>query len=685
MALPPPVENPLKALGSAAAFTLAVGTLEGACAAAPAARVKFAPAYAAANMLPSFVGQKISASTVAALLRMDAATALLAHTPNAALQMAVCRAVRTGVAAFTGVSVVLKMAQRAGCERDRQLELVRSGAALVNPSRFVDASGVQRVRLCDSSGFARAVTQGGALPVLVSGGQRRGACDQEGELVQRVQGGAAVAGRPFYRRVRVDEVSGLSHSICLSYRPSELTADSAAEMLTMIPPSSRRPHRSAVAHGCSSHAKYHRQRRRRQQQQKRHVHGGDCDARRLSRAAAAAAGAHGGSSGGGDAAEAIDVDVRALLLGGIEAWARATALPHGAANRSSSSAVAASDAAAVAATPADAPLQVEVDAVTAEQHGDASAAAAAAAPPSPPPSPALEEPPAAASSPEGAAAAPAGAATETDEQPNAWILIDGVGRGARIAWREVAGAATATASAAAHLAGRIGAAAAASAATRAAASAAAPTAAAPPARTFVYDTDCAASFAWVRERMGERGWTVVPPAAGMRGEGWQQGGRTGEGEGEGGGRKGSGCLPVLVQRSSDAATAAAALAHCAAAAAAGGARCCRCRHGVERGDGDGGCAERCCTAPARAVCAVVQSRGAARLLEQLLRRQSGCACCGDADCQAATAVVCTEDLADEIVAGIGEELARGTPAHLVQAGVDALLDRPFGERHVIAI
>lgn len=195
----------LQHLGIAGLLTALTGAVEGAISVIPSARRQrqFAPSYALLNVLPSFVGQQVSASLI--VNAMGLKPSVLVACPNAALQVAACRMLRTGIAGFTVLHMLVNMSLES---RDSALdydEEVREGNIGPNPALYVN-DGVQTVRLCDSESLVAAIVGGCALPVLLDNSDVQSPYQVNGKGISEIMGWKRGSTKPFYHRIRSDQV-----------------------------------------------------------------------------------------------------------------------------------------------------------------------------------------------------------------------------------------------------------------------------------------------------------------------------------------------------------------------------------------------------------------------------------------------------------------------------------------------
>ncbi|CAM9162490.1 unnamed protein product, partial [Hapterophycus canaliculatus] len=167
-------------LGLATSFVFVVGMAEGARVSAVKGDLKFPIRYAMYNAIPSFVGGKVPASSVASAM---ANAPPLRTCPRAAAHAANLRALRTAVAGYTVLSVVFQVALAGGRGTEAHQQAVAEGLEM--PSLSAASSGAGSgsaggvVRLCGARGLepalvAAAAGRGGyrapVLPVVISGG-----------------------------------------------------------------------------------------------------------------------------------------------------------------------------------------------------------------------------------------------------------------------------------------------------------------------------------------------------------------------------------------------------------------------------------------------------------------------------------------------------------------------------------
>eukprot|EP00752_Nemacystus_decipiens_P010672 g9503.t1 len=172
----------LARLGLATSFVFVVGMAEGARVSALKGDLKFPIRYAIYNAIPSFVGGKVPAASVASAM---ASAPPLRACPRATAHAANLRALRTAVAGYTVLSIVFQVTLAGGRGTQAYQQAVAEGyevpsmatAALTTAGSDGSAGGV--VRLCGARGLepalvAAAVGRGGyrapILPVVISGG-----------------------------------------------------------------------------------------------------------------------------------------------------------------------------------------------------------------------------------------------------------------------------------------------------------------------------------------------------------------------------------------------------------------------------------------------------------------------------------------------------------------------------------
>ncbi|CAB1106706.1 unnamed protein product [Ectocarpus sp. CCAP 1310/34] len=109
----------LARLGLATSFVFVVGMAEGATVSTVKGDLKFPTRYAIYNTIPSFVGGKVPASSVASAM---ATPPPVRACPRAAAHAANLRALRTAVAGYTVLSVVFQVRSRVGVQTTRKKE-----------------------------------------------------------------------------------------------------------------------------------------------------------------------------------------------------------------------------------------------------------------------------------------------------------------------------------------------------------------------------------------------------------------------------------------------------------------------------------------------------------------------------------------------------------------------------------
>ncbi|CAM9883868.1 unnamed protein product [Scytosiphon promiscuus] len=153
---------------------------EGARVSAVKGDLRFPIRYAMYNAIPSFVGGKVPASSVASAM---ANAPPLRACPRAAAHAANLRALRTAVAGYTVLSVVFQVALAGGRGTEAHKRAVAEGLEMPSLSAASSGAGVGSaggvVRLCGARGLepalvAAAAARGGyrspVLPVVISGG-----------------------------------------------------------------------------------------------------------------------------------------------------------------------------------------------------------------------------------------------------------------------------------------------------------------------------------------------------------------------------------------------------------------------------------------------------------------------------------------------------------------------------------
>ncbi|CAM9538036.1 unnamed protein product, partial [Ectocarpus fasciculatus] len=172
------VPDHLARLGLATSFVFVVGMAEGATVSALKGDLKFPTRYAIYNTIPSFVGGKVPASSVASAM---ATPPPVRACPRAAAHAANLRALRTAVAGYTVLSVVFQVALAGGRGMEGYQQAVADGLEVpsLSASGFGNRSAGGVVRLCGARGLEPALVapvagRGGyrtpILPVVVSGG-----------------------------------------------------------------------------------------------------------------------------------------------------------------------------------------------------------------------------------------------------------------------------------------------------------------------------------------------------------------------------------------------------------------------------------------------------------------------------------------------------------------------------------
>ncbi|CAM9676267.1 unnamed protein product, partial [Ectocarpus sp. 8 AP-2014] len=212
----------LARLGLATSFVFVVGMAEGATVSALKGDLKFPTRYAIYNTIPSFVGGKVPASSVASAM---ATPPPVRACPRAAAHAANLRALRTAVAGYTVLSVVFQVALAGGRGMEAYQQAVADGLEVpsLSASGFGDGSAGGVVRLCGARGLEPALVapvagRGGyrtpILPVVVSGGgfgHRSGGWRSSDPASSFLPEGALsavakVSPRPCYYRIGGDRV-----------------------------------------------------------------------------------------------------------------------------------------------------------------------------------------------------------------------------------------------------------------------------------------------------------------------------------------------------------------------------------------------------------------------------------------------------------------------------------------------
>ncbi|CAN0219956.1 unnamed protein product [Ectocarpus sp. 6 AP-2014] len=212
----------LARLGLATSFVFVVGMAEGATVSALKGDLKFPTRYAIYNTIPSFVGGKVPASSVASAM---ATPPPVRACPRAAAHAANLRALRTAVAGYTVLSVVFQVALAGGRGMEAYQQAVADGLEVPSwsASGFGDGSTGGVVRLCGARGLEPALVapmagRGGyrtpILPVVVSGGgfgHRSGGWRSSDPASSFLSEGALsavakVSPRPCYYRIGGDRV-----------------------------------------------------------------------------------------------------------------------------------------------------------------------------------------------------------------------------------------------------------------------------------------------------------------------------------------------------------------------------------------------------------------------------------------------------------------------------------------------
>ncbi|CAM9496386.1 unnamed protein product [Ectocarpus sp. 4 AP-2014] len=212
----------LARLGLATSFVFVVGMAEGATVSALKGDLKFPTRYAIYNTIPSFVGGKVPASSVASAM---ATPPPVRACPRAAAHAANLRALRTAVAGYTVLSVVFQVALAGGRGMEAYQQAVADGLEVpsLSASGFGDGSAGGVVRLCGARGLEPALVapvagRGGyrtpILPVVVSGGgfgHRSGGWRSSDPASSFLSEGALsavakVSPRPCYYRIGGDRI-----------------------------------------------------------------------------------------------------------------------------------------------------------------------------------------------------------------------------------------------------------------------------------------------------------------------------------------------------------------------------------------------------------------------------------------------------------------------------------------------
>ncbi|CAM9696056.1 unnamed protein product [Ectocarpus sp. 12 AP-2014] len=241
----------LARLGLATSFVFVVGMAEGATVSALKGDLKFPTRYAIYNTIPSFVGGKVPASSVASAM---ATPPPVRACPRAAAHAANLRALRTAVAGYTVLSVVFQVALAGSRGMEAYQQAVADGLEVpsLSASGFGDGSAGGVVRLCGVRGLEPALVapvagRGGyrthILPVVVSGGgfgHRSGGWRSSDPASCYLSEGALsavakVSPRPCYYRIGGDRVFCREawQPVVLALAEAGVTSDSREIVLVM--------------------------------------------------------------------------------------------------------------------------------------------------------------------------------------------------------------------------------------------------------------------------------------------------------------------------------------------------------------------------------------------------------------------------------------------------------------------